>query len=133
VAGRYDTQTMNRSSPLVVTRLRYARKWAAPLDVDVYLGRVMDGVRDHVVDWVVRNFRDAAWAGPFLAHLAKIGRYRLDMYTVMEFLLEEYSVRLVFTVLRSEHHEMTYRLPSLLVEPDPVLARPRGVFGWLLE
>lgn len=124
---------MNRSSPLVVTRLRYARKRAAPLDVEVDLGRVMDGVRDHVVDWVVRNHRDAAWAGPFLAHLAKIGRYRLDVYTVMEFLLEEYSVRLVFVVLRSVNHQMTYRLPVLAEDPDPSLARPRGVFGWLLE
>jgi hypothetical protein len=124
---------MNRSSPLVVTRLRYVRKLAAPLNVEVDLGRVMDGVRDHVADWVVRNYRDAVWAGPFLAHLAKIGRYRLDVYTVMEFLLEEYSVRLVFVVLRSTNHEMTYRLPSLAVEPDPSLARPRGVFGWLLE
>jgi hypothetical protein len=129
---------MNKSSPLTVTRLRHAvaagRRLAPPLEVEVDFGRVMEGVRDRIADWVWQTYGGrAAWVNPFLGHLAKVGRYKLDGFSTLEFLLEEYNVRLVFWVVRDVEHQMVYRLPSLAVEPDPTLARPRGVFGWLLE
>ena len=138
VEGDCTTIMFARSSPVrlrrveepvaatVVSRLR-------PLNVTVSLGRVLDGVRDRIVDYVQRNYGDEPWAAPFLGHLAKTGRYAFDVYSVMEFVLEEYPVRLVFKTITEEEHVMTYRLPDMSLDPDPRLARRRGVLGWLLD
>lgn len=104
-----------------------------PLNVTVRLGRVMDGVRDRIVEHVRRTYGDEPWAAPFLAHLAKIGRYAFDPYSELEFILEEYPVRLVFLSTLDVENVMTYRLPDMSLEPDARLARRRGVLGWLLE
>ena len=130
-----------RASPL---RLRRVEKPAAavevnvvprlrPLNVTVSLGRVMDGVRDRIVGHVRRTYGDEPWAAPFLGHLAKIGRHAFDAYSELEFVLEEYPVRLVFKTVLDVDNVMTYRLPDRSLEPDERLARKRGVFGWLLD
>lgn len=110
----------------VVPRLR-------PLNVTVSLGRVMDGVRDRIIGHVRRTYGDEPWAAPFLGHMNKIGRYAFDTYSELEFVLEEYPVRLVFKATLDVDNVMTYRLPDMSLEPDARLARKRGVFGWLLD
>ncbi len=104
-----------------------------PLNVTVALGRVLDGVRDRVIDHVRRTYGDEPWAAPFLGHMAKIGRFAFDSYSELEFVLEEYPVRLVFKTIAEAEHVMTYRLPDMSLEPDARLARRRGVMGWLLD
>jgi hypothetical protein len=111
---------------VVVPRLR-------PLNVTVMLGRVLDGVRDRIVDHVRRTYGDEPWAAPFIGHMAKIGRYAFDAYSEMEFVLEEYPVRLVFKTVIDAENVMSYRLPDMSLEPDVRLARRRGVLGWLLD
>ncbi len=122
-------ETMSRTSSLGIVR----KLTSAPLDVEVHLGRVLEGVRDHVMDWVLRNYERAVWAEPFLRHLSKIGRFALDPYSELEFILEAYSVRLVFVTLTYATSVLCYRVPDLSLDPDPRLARRRGVLGWLLD
>jgi hypothetical protein len=136
---RYDDNTtimFARPSPLrqatsdsvatVTPRLK-------PLNVTVALGRVLDGVRDRIMEHVRRTYGDEPWAAPFLGHLAKVGRYAFDVYSELEFVLEQYPVRLIFKTIIEEDHVMTYRMPDMSLEPDPRLARRRGVLGWLLD
>lgn len=78
--------------------------------------------RDAIIDLVRLNHADDAFAQPFIAHLKKIGKKKLDEYSEIEFILKEHGQRLLFTSSRMEKNEMTYTIPNLSLEPDVRLA-----------
>jgi hypothetical protein len=84
--------------------------------------------RDAIIDLVRLHHKGDEFAQPFITHLQKIGKKILDEYSELEFLLEEYGQRLVFTSSRMEKREMTYSIPDLTQEPDVRLAARQG---WL--
>ena len=104
-----------------------------PLRAAYNLGLCPNDVRDCIIETVLRNHADQPFATPFVAHLRKIGRDKLDIYSEIEFAITEYNVNLVFKMRREAVEEMTYTLPDLSLEPDIRLAAPqrRGWFGGL--
>jgi hypothetical protein len=89
-------------------------------------------VRDAIIDLVLHLHSAEPFCAPFVAHLRKLGRRVLDGYSELEFVLEEYRVRLVFRTSQMEVNEMTYTLSDLHLEPDPQLLAPPSLLGWLL-
>ncbi len=89
-------------------------------------------VRDAIIDLVLHLHSADPFCEPFVAHLQKIGRRALDGYSELEFVLEEYQVRLVFRTSQMETNEMTYTLPELRLDPDPRLREGPSLLGWLL-
>jgi len=89
-------------------------------------------VRDAIIDLVLHLHSSEPFCAPFVAHLRKLGRRALDGYSELEFVLEEYRVRLVFRTSQMETNEMTYTLSDLRLEPDPQLLAPPSLLGWLL-
>ena len=90
------------------------------------------GVRDAIVELVLHLHSADPFCRPFVTHLQKLGRRALDGYSELEFVLEEYRVRLVFRTSQMEVNEMTYRLPDLRLDPDPRLQGAPSLLGWLL-
>lgn len=88
------------------------------------------GVRDRIIQVVQGNYSDQVFAGPFVAHLLKIGADKLDVYSEIEFAITEYNVNLIFKMRRDEEEAMTYTLPDLNLEPDARLAAPLARRKW---
>ena len=107
-----------------------------PVRATYNLGLCQHDVRDCIIDTVLRNHSDQPFSAPFVAHLRKIGRDKLDIYSEIEFAITEYNVNLLFKTRRDVTEEMTYTLPDLSLEPDARLATTaaagrRGWFGGL--
>jgi hypothetical protein len=104
-----------------------------PISKSFNLGRCETGVRDAVIHTIQHAFAEEPFTAPFVAHLKKIAVDAFDPYSELEFVLEEFNVRLIFQTIRRREDVMTYTLPDLSLEPDPRLASNVGMrkmFGW---
>lgn len=102
-----------------------------PIDCHYELGPSRD-VRNSIIALVRRLHSHDSFCAPFVAHLQKIGRHRLDGFSELEFLLKEHRVRLVFRTSQMEVNEMTYTLPNLRLPPDARLQEKPGMVARLL-
>jgi hypothetical protein len=86
--------------------------------------------RDSIIAVVQREHAGEVFAEPFITHVQKMGKKKLDDFSDLEFLLLEYNIRLVFVTSKMDRYEMTYRVPKLSDEPDPNLCEKRwfGIF-----
>jgi len=89
---------------------------------NTYVLEKHSGKRDAIIGLIRLHHSGDEFAKPFIAHLMKIGKKKLDEYSEIEFLLKESGQRLVFTSSRMEKNEMTYTIPKLALEPDVRLA-----------
>ena len=102
-----------------------------PINRSFKLGTCEMGVRDVVIRTIQREYAEEPFVGPFVAHLKKITVDAFDPYSELEFILEEFNVRLTFQTIRLKEDVMTYRLPDCGLEPDPRLAGgAKKLFGW---
>ena len=84
-----------------------------------------------MINTIRREFAEEPFVAPFLAHLKKITVDAFDPYSELEFVLEEFNVRLTFQTIRKKDDVMTYTLPDCGLEPDPRLtAGTKKLFGW---
>jgi hypothetical protein len=89
------------------------------------------GVRDAVIRTIRREYAEEPFVEPFVTHLKKIAVDAFDPYSELEFILEEFNVRLTFQTIRHREDVMTYTLPDCGLEPDPRLAGgAKKLFGW---
>lgn len=76
-------------------------------------------VRDAIVEIVRKQMPGTAFAGPFIAHLNKMGRKGLDKYDDLEITLQEYHVTLRFQCgTRTDGEAMCYTIDRLASEPN---------------
>jgi len=94
-----------------------------PIKQTYNLGCELD-VRDRIIQVVKENHGRDPFATPFVNHLKKIGMYKLDIYSEIEFNITEYNVNLTFKMRRDREEAMTYTLPDLSLEPDHRLSDP---------
>ena len=97
------------------------------------LGTCTRGVRDAILRLLAREYAGEPFVEPFSAHLRKIAEDAFDTYSELEFVLEEYNVRLSFQTIREKEDAMTYTLPDCRLEPDERLVsnnRLKKMFGW---
>ena len=122
-------QMLGQMSPYETTMT--TTPYSRALDMTYHLGSSR-GVRDAIINLVMHLHGSAAFCAPFVAHLQKIGRRCLDGFSELEFLLQEYRVRLVFRTSQMEKNEMTYTLPDLRLAPDERLQERPGLLARLL-
>jgi hypothetical protein len=87
--------------------------------------------RDAIIALIQQQHRGDPFVVPFVSHLQKIGKEKLDPYKKMEFTLHEFGVTLIFLTSYEEESEMAYPIADLTSEPDFRLKRPRTLFEWL--
>jgi hypothetical protein len=76
-------------------------------------------VRDAIIDIVRKQMPGTTFAGPFIAHLNKMGRKALDKYDDLEIALEEHHVVLRFQCKgRADAEAMRYTIDRLASEPN---------------
>ena len=118
------------SAPLAFSFDKVLQK---PINRSFKLGTCESGVRDAVLRTIRREFPEESFMTPFAGHLSKIGADALDPYYELEFVLEEYNVRLVFQTVRQREDVMVYTIPDCSLEPDERLVhnnRIKKMFGW---
>jgi hypothetical protein len=87
--------------------------------------------RDAIIALIQQQHRGEPFVAPFVEHLKKIGKDKLDPYSKMEFTLGEYNIRLTFLTSTFEVSEMAYPIADLANEPDHRLRRNRTFLEWL--
>lgn len=90
-----------------------------------------DKRRDAIIALIQHQHRGEPFVAPFVAHLMKIGPYKMDVYSKIEIQLLEYGIQLTFLTSTTEEFEMDYPIPDLTREPDPRLKRDRTFMEWL--
>lgn len=122
-------QMLGQAPPddIIMTTTPYSRA----LDMTYHLGPSR-GVRDAIINLVMHLHGSATFCVPFVEHLQRVGRRCLDGFSELEFLLQEYRVRLVFRTSQMEKNEMTYTLPDLRLAPDERLQERPGLLARLL-
>jgi hypothetical protein len=90
-----------------------------------------DRRRDAIIALIQHQHRGEPFVAPFVAHLMKIGPYKMDVYSKIEIQLLEYGIHLTFMTSTTEESEMDYPIPDLTREPDPRLKRDRTFMEWL--
>jgi hypothetical protein len=76
-------------------------------------------VRDAIIETVRSQMPGTTFAGPFIAHLNKMGRKSLDIYDDLEFALGEHHVTLRFQCPgRTDAEAMRYTIERLDSEPN---------------
>lgn len=115
---------MNRRPPrLIIEELAHPQltvttQLRRPIRRTYNLGGRRVGIRDAIIENVRYDYSEAPFMLPFVAHLQKIGRTKLDAYSEIVFDLTGQNVMLTFRMVRDEPDEMTYTLPDLSLEPD---------------
>ena len=76
-------------------------------------------VRDSIIETVRKQMPGTSFAGPFIAHMNKMGRKALDKYDDLEITLQEYHVTLRFqSPPRPDGEAMCYTVDRLASEPN---------------
>ena len=89
------------------------------------------GRRDAIIAIIRQQHGSDPFVAPFVDHLNKIGKDKLDPYSKMEFDLSQFNIQLTFLTSQAEVSEMSYPIPDLSMDPDPSLERPRTFLEWL--
>lgn len=80
-------------------------------------------IRDGIIKTVRTQMPGTPFAKPLIAHLEKCGKRAFDKYCDLEFILEEYNVVLRFRTGVETGEEMSYKLDTLVSEPNAEFAR----------
>ena len=86
-------------------------------------------VRNKIVHVLQTQFKDHSFIKRFVQHLNKMGRYKLDIYTDIEFILEEYKLTFKFYTPIMKKNGITYTINNLDSDVDPMM-KGKGIFGW---
>jgi hypothetical protein len=89
------------------------------------------GRRDAIIAIIKQQHSSEPFVAPFVDHLNKIGKEKLDPYSKMVFDLSQFNIQLTFLTSQAEVSEMSYPISDLSLDPDPSLERPRTFLEWL--
>lgn len=90
------------------------------------------GRRDAIIAIIKQQHSSEPFVAPFVDHLNKIGKEKLDSYSKMVFDLSQFNIQLTFLTSQAEVSEMSYPISDLSLDPDPSLERPRTFLEWLM-
>ena len=73
------------------------------------------GRRDAIIAIIRQQHGSDPFVAPFVDHLNKIGKDKLDPYSKMEFDLSQFNIQLTFLTSQAEVSEMSYPIPDLSI------------------
>jgi hypothetical protein len=117
--------------PVVALAFKNEKKVAQKAFSKTYRLFGTKGRRDAIIATIRNQHGSEPFVAPFIDHLNKIGREKLDPYSKMVFDLSQFNIQLTFLTSQLEVSEMSYPIPDLSMDPDPSLERPRTFLEWL--
>ncbi len=80
-------------------------------------------VRNSICDQVLHYHRHDRFCEPFRKHIMKMDSSVLDEYSNLEFILQDYNIKLVFKKSVDNGNEFAYTIRDCNAEPDKRLAK----------